>query len=149
MKNSKVMMRLVSMMSAVALVASLGLAGCSSAASSSSADSSASSAAVEDLSIPVTVTVSSPGADEQVTYEGTVNVAEGASVLDVLHATGLEVDEQKSEYGMFVNAVDGLANEGMKGWTYTVNGEQVQTSADKTIVNGDDAVEWSYIDMSA
>lgn len=96
----------------------------------------------------VEVTVSSPDAGDQVSFAGSVDLPADATVLDALKATGLTVDAKDSEYGMFVEAIDGLAGEGMKGWTYTVNGEQVQSSADKRTVVDGDAVEWSYIDMS-
>lgn len=92
--------------------------------------------------------MSSPAADEQVTFAGSVDVPADATVLDALEATGLQVDAQDSQYGMFVNAIDGLAGEGTKGWTYTLNGEQVQTSADKCTVADGDTVEWSYVDMA-
>ncbi len=136
--------------SAALLVAAVGLFGCASGnQQASSADSSAgfsTESTIPQMGIPVKVT--SPGADDQVVYDETVTIGEGATALDVLQATGLELDAQQSEYGMFVNAVDSLANEGMKGWTYTVNGEQPQVSADQTYLNDGDVVEWSYIDMS-
>lgn len=137
--------------SAALLVAAMGLFGCaggeqeSSSAASSSGFSTEST--ISQMEIPVKVT--SPGADGQVTFDETVTIGEGSTALDVLQAAGLELDAEQSEYGMFVNAVNGLANEGMKGWTYTVNGEQPQVSADQTYLEDGDAVEWSYIDMSA
>lgn len=136
--------------SAALLAAAVGLFGCASGGQqASSADSSAgfsTESTIAQIEIPVKVT--SPGADEQVAYDETVTIGEGSTALDVLQATGLELDAQQGDYGMFVNAVDGLANEGMKGWTYTVNGEQVQVPADQTYLNDGDVVEWSYIDMS-
>lgn len=135
--------------SAALLAAAVGLTGCTSEQESSSAGSSSSfstESTIAEIQIPVKVT--SPAAGEQVTFDETITIGEGATVLDALQATGLELDAQSSEYGMFVNAIDGLAGEGMTGWTYTVNGEQVQVSADQTYLEDGDVVEWSYIDMS-
>ena len=136
--------------SAALLTAAVGLFGCASgdqeASSASSSAGFSTESTIAQIEVPVKVT--SPGADGQVAYDEMVTIGEGSTALDVLQATGLELDAQQSEYGMFVNAVDSLANEGMKGWTYTVNGEQVQVSADQTYLNDGDVVEWSYIDMS-
>lgn len=142
--------RLAASAAAAMLVAAMGLFGCSSGQEGSAASSSSSfstESTIAEIAVPVKVT--SPAADGQVTYDETVTIGEGSTALDVLQATGLVLDVQSSEYGMFVNAINDVATEGMKGWTYTVNGEQVQASADQTYLNDGDQVEWSYIDMSA
>ncbi len=147
MKTTK---RLAASAAAAMLVAAMGLFGCSSGQEGSAASSSSSfstESTIAEIAVPVKVT--SPAADDQVTYDETVTIGEGSTALDVLQATGLVLDVQSSEYGMFVNAINDVATEGMKGWTYTVNGEQVQASADQTYLNDGDQVEWSYIDMSA
>lgn len=130
------------------LMLAVGLVGCSPAPSSSDSAASGSGASQPEASV-ASVTVTAPGDDGRTVYAGSVEVAQGMTVLDALQATGLDVMVADSEYGAFVESVDGLANEGMKGWTYTVNGEMVQSSADKAEVAPGDAVEWSYIDMSA
>ncbi len=145
----KMMKRMAACASAMMLVAAVGLFGCTSAQEGSSAESSAqfsTESTIDQIQVPVKVT--SPAGGNAVAYDDTVTIGEGSTALDVLQATGLELDAQNSEYGMFVNAVNGLATEGMKGWTYTVNGDQVQVSADQTYLNDGDVVEWSYIDMS-
>lgn len=143
--------RMVALVSAALLAATMGLAGCSSgeeeASSNSSAANFSTESQIEQVGIPVKVTTHD--GESKVLYDETVTIGEGSTALDVLQATGLELDAQTGDYGMFVNAVDGVANEGMKGWTYTVNGEQVQVSADQAYLNDGDVVEWSYIDMGA
>lgn len=141
---------------AAALLCAAVLGGCASDAPSAASSSSASSAAATSLSsssasateATVDVTVTAPDDEGGTLFAGSIDVAADATVLDALEATGLDVDAQDSEYGMFVNAIGGVAGEGMKGWIYTVNGEQVQSSADKCTLADGDAVEWSYIDMS-
>lgn len=132
---------------AAALVSLAALSGCSSpsATEGSSAPSSSQEAQSSEMSVAVTVT--SPGGNDQVAYAGDLSLPAGATALDALQATGLAVTVTDSEYGAFVEAVEGLANEGMKGWTYTINGEQVQVSAGKAELAAGDAVEWSYIEM--
>lgn len=131
---------------AAALVSLAALTGCSAPAEAPDAASSSASVA-EAPEMIVTMAVTSPGADGQVAYSGELALPAGATALEALQATGLVVTSADSEYGAFVEAVEGLANEGMKGWTYTVNGEQVQASADKTELAPGDSVEWSYIEM--
>lgn len=150
MKN-QLMTRVAVFAATAMLMSAVSLTGC---ASSTEENASAATnlnlpteSRIAQISIPVKV--SSPGADNQVTFDETITIGEGSTALDVLQATGLELDAQQSQYGMFVNAVNGLANEGMKGWTYTVNGEQVQTPADLMYLKDGDRVEWAYIDMGA
>ena len=140
-----------------ALLSGALMTGCASQDSgASSSDSSAaaasspeSSAAASDAAGKVTVTLTSPAADDAVTYEGDADIEDGATVLDVLEGTGLEMVIEDSEYGAYVSSIEGLANEGMLGWVFTVNGQQINVSADQqTLVDGD-SVEWSYIDMAA
>ncbi len=149
--KEQMMKRAAAGLSAALLAAALGLAGCAGSAEENATDAPnlnlPTESRIAQISIPLKVT--SPGADNQVSYDDTITIGEGSTALDVLQATGLELDAQQAEYGMFVNAVDGLANEGMKGWTYTVNGEQVQTPADQMYLKDGDQVTWSYIDMSA
>ena len=69
-------------------------------------------------------------------------------MLDALEQTGLTLDVQDSQYGKFVNSINGLGTEGSKGWIYTVNDEQIQVSADKQELKDGDKLVWSYIDMA-
>ena len=136
---------------ATALLALGLLAGCSSAQESSTSATSSGQATsgqkADPECISVTISVSSPAADNTLSHSDTLTMRADSTVLDALEATGLALDVQDSEYGKFVNSVSGLATEGTKGWTYTVNGEQVQVAADKQQLKADDAIAWSYIDM--
>ena len=108
--------RLAASAAAAMLVAAMGLFGCSSGQEGSAASSSSSfstESTIAEIAVPVKVT--SPAADDQVTYDETVTIGEGSTALDVLQATGLVLDVQSSEYGMFVNAINDVATEGRKG----------------------------------
>lgn len=150
MRASKLMMkRAAAFASAALLVAAMGLAGCASGEQENTANETPNFPTESTITqVEVPVKVANLTGDNEVFYDDTITIGEGSTALDVLQATGLELDAQMGDYGMFVNAVNGLANEGMKGWTYTVNGEQVQVSADQTYLNDGDVVEWNYIDMS-
>ena len=131
---------------AAALLAIGLLTGCSSAQDGSTSTTSGAQKADPEC-ISVTISVSSPAADNTLSHSDTLTMRANSTALDALEATGLALDVQDSEYGKFVNSVSGLATEGTKGWTYTVNGEQVQVAADKQQLKADDTVAWSYIDM--
>ena len=105
-------------------------------------------AAADEQAISVEVVVDSSAADGSVTYTGTVELEDGATVLDALEATGLEAEVQDSEYGAFVNAIDGLATGAFgdaSGWGYDLNGEMVMDSADVATVADGDVVTWTYL----
>lgn len=105
-------------------------------------------AASDEQAISVEVVVDSSAADGSVSYTGTVELEDGATVLDALKATGLETDVQDSQYGAFVNAIDGLTTGAFgdaSGWGYDINGEMVMDSADVATVSDGDVVTWTYL----
>lgn len=68
---------------------------------------------------------------------------EGKTVFDLL-LEHHEVDYKKSDMGVFINAIDGIKNEGGHFWIYSVNGTPGKVSADKAIVSEGDTIEWRY-----
>lgn len=109
---------------------------------------SAAAPAADDAQIAVQVVVDSSAADGSVTYDGTVELDEGATVLDAIKATGLELDIQDSDYGSFVNGIGGLASFDFgdsSGWGYDLNGETVMDSADVATVSDGDVLTWTYL----
>lgn len=138
------------------LVLSLAVGGCTqtvapatgSDAGSAAVQAGSAAATADDAQITVQVTVDSSAADGSVSFDGTVELAEDATVLDALKATGLTLDVQDSEYGAFVNAIDGLATGAFgdaSGWGYDINGEMVMDSADVATVADGDVVAWTYL----
>jgi hypothetical protein len=73
---------------------------------------------------------------------------ERLTALGALDASGLEYtvsDEYYESYGsLFIESIDGLADEGTAGWLYLVNGEQVPVGANVANVTGGDAVTFYY-----
>ena len=147
-----------------ALVLALAVGGCTqtTASTGSAAGSAQGSAAVtvqtgssqvtsaasDEQTVSVQVVVDSSAADGSISYDATIEVEDGATVLDALEATGLALDVQDSEYGAFVNAIDGLATGDAgdaSGWTYDINGEMVMDSADVATVADGDVVTWTYL----
>ena len=139
-------------------IAPLALAGCSSGDNESDGNaataesvqqgSSNDSSSAQESSISVHVIVDSSAADGSVTFDGAVEVHEGATVLDALKETGLALDVQDSQYGAFVNAIGDLAAGeygSASGWIFTVNDESIAESADSYTVSADDTVTWSYL----
>ena len=138
------------------LVLALAVGGCTqtvapatgSDAGSAAAQAGSAAQSADDAQITVQVTVDSSAADGSVSFDGTVELAEDATVLDALKATGLTLDVQDSEYGAFVNAIDGLATGAFgdaSGWGYDINGEMVMDSADVATVSDGDVVAWTYL----
>lgn len=68
---------------------------------------------------------------------------EGKSVFDIL-LEHHEVDYKESEMGVFINAIDGIKNEGGHFWIYLINGAPGKVSADKAEVSEGDTIEWRY-----
>lgn len=135
---------------ALALAAALGagvLAGCSSDQGSSANSGSQDSSQQVPAEGTVTVTVGNIVTDETLA-SGAVELPEGATALDALQALGVEVTVEDSAYGAYVSAINGVASEGMSGWTFAINGEMPSVSAGEAEVQPGDTVEWTYIDMS-
>jgi hypothetical protein len=146
--------RLLAILAAAALVLGISmLGGCgnNNAASSSAAQASASSstAATSETSeqLSVTVSVDLTAADGKV-ETAEVSVPAGATVLEATEATSFELDVQDSQYGKFVNAINGVAtgdHGDQSGWLVAVNGEDLAVSADAQEVKDGDKIEWRYV----
>lgn len=53
-----------------------------------------------------------------------------------------------SEYGKYVEVIDGLANGAYgdaSGWVYTVSGEEAVVACDDYKLEDGDSVQWSYL----
>ena len=111
-------------------------------AASGSADESP-----DEAGLAVEVTVDSSAADGSASFSGTVELPEGANAYDALVATGLDVKASESQYGMYIESVEGLAGGDfgeMSGWTYEVNGEVAMVAADAYDLSDGDVVSWTY-----
>ena len=116
-------------------------------AASGSADESADGSSSDEAGLAVEVTVDSSAADGSASFSGTVELPEGANAYDALVATGLDVKASESQYGMYIESVEGLAGGDfgeMSGWTYEVNGEVAMVAADAYDLSDGDVVSWTY-----
>lgn len=94
----------------------------------------------------ITVSVDVTGNFEDTTVESKseYTVAAGASALDALQATDLDVVVEEGQYGAYVSSIDGLVAEGSNGWIYTVNDESPTVSAGEYKLAEGDKVAWSF-----
>lgn len=72
---------------------------------------------------------------------------QGSTAYDILMQTGLDVDAVSTEYGMYVRAIEGLAEKSAgeaSGWLYEVNGESPMVGASSYILQAGDQVCWKF-----
>lgn len=77
----------------------------------------------------------------------TVSVSSGDTAYSVLKKTGVSVSAVNSEYGIYVEGINGKFefDEGPEsGWLYSVNGSTPNVSASKYSVKKGDKVKWYY-----
>lgn len=67
----------------------------------------------------------------------------GKSVFAIL-LENHKVDYRESDMGVFINAIDGIKNQGGHFWIYSVNGAPGKIAADKAMVSEGDTIEWRY-----
>ena len=77
-----------------------------------------------------------------------VEVEKGGSVYDALKNTGAIVSAESTAYGLYVEGINGVfaGDEGKySGWTYTVNGAEVNEYCSNCEVNEGDTICWTYV----
>ena len=119
-----------------------------SGSSSSSGGSSSSQGSEETDTVTVSVSVSSSAADGRVSGSACPTFEKGATAYDALCATGLSVASKNSQYGIYVSAIDGLAEfeyGGSSGWMYSVNGSAPDVSCGKYVLKDGDRISWYYV----
>ncbi len=78
----------------------------------------------------------------------TVQLAEGATVYDALKATGVAMNAQNTQYGIYVSSIGGLAEKehgSSSGWMYSVNGVTPMTACSNYKLSNGDKVVWYYV----
>ena len=131
-----------------ALALAVGLAACGTAPATDGADGSGTDTAQEQqAAIAVTVEIDAT-AGEGETTTASVELPEGANVYDALVATGADVNASDSDYGMYVQGIDGLAGGDfgdMSGWMFEVNGEMAEVGCSQYELSDGDVVTWTYV----
>lgn len=131
-----------------ALALAVGLAACGTAPATDGADGSGTDAAQEQqATIEVTVEIdATAGEGEKTSTE--VELPEGSTAYDALVAAADDVNASDSEYGMYVQGVNGLAGGDfgdMSGWMFEVNGEMAEVAASELELASGDVVTWLYV----
>lgn len=133
--------RLVGGVAACALALAVAACGAAPAASGDVSDA-------EDWSaIAVTVEIDATAGEGEAT-SAEVELDEGATVYDALVATGVDVNASDSDYGMYVQGIDGLAGGDfgdMSGWMFEVNGEMAEVGCSQYELSDGDVVTWTYV----
>lgn len=133
---------------AAAFALALTLAACGSAPATTSDSSNGSDAAQEQqAALAVTVEIDATAADGEKTTTD-VELPEGATAYDALVATDADVNAQDSDYGMYVQGINGLAagdHGDMSGWMYSVNGETAEVGCSEYKLSSGDVVTWTYV----
>lgn len=131
-----------------ALALAVGLAACGAApATDGSADSGTDSAQEQQAAIAVTVEIDATAGEGEKTTEE-VELPEGATAYDALVAAADDVNASDSEYGMYVQGINGLAGGDfgdMSGWMFEVNGEMAEVAASEYELEPGDVVTWLYV----
>ena len=139
-----------SKVTAVLLAVFLCVSLCALPACSASGETAATDTTNESSvsSITVTMQVNLDAVDTAQTVSKQVAVPEGATVLDVLNASEIAFSAEDSSYGMYVTAIDGVAqgeHGAQSGWMYTINGEYPTESIDVVVVSADDQLVFTYV----
>jgi hypothetical protein len=68
----------------------------------------------------------------------------GLTALGALDASGISYVTSSWSYGYLVNSIEGLANSGMSGWMYTVNGSSPGVGSDQYEIENNDKIIFYY-----
>jgi hypothetical protein len=68
----------------------------------------------------------------------------GLTVMGALDASGVFYETSKWSYGYLVDSIEGLANSGLSGWMFTVNGVSPGVGADQYEIKDDDEIIFYY-----
>ena len=132
---------------AAALALALTVAACGGAPAAGSGDATANAGQEQQATIEVTVEIdATAGEGELSSYD--VELAEGSTVYDALVATDADVNASDSDYGMYVQGINGLAGGDfgdMSGWMFEVNGEMAEVGCSQLEVADGDVITWIYV----
>lgn len=125
----------------VLAVASLGFIGCAQTVTTTNTPPAAT-----PVSDNVTVKINYGDSKAAGTY--TVAYTDGLTAFDALTKAATEaggtVEAKDSQYGKYIQAVNGVKEDGTKFWLFSVNGVPAQQSADATTLKVGDSVEFNF-----
>lgn len=130
--------------------ASGGSGGGSGSGATPQANGKGGSASGGDVASAVSVTVDGSAAGGS-SYTRSVSWSQGMTAYDALVASGANVNSRGTMYGVYVSAIDGLAefdHGGQSGWVYSVNGSEPGYTAGKYVLSAGDSVVWTYVNVT-
>lgn len=87
------------------------------------------------------------GSGKSVFYDA-VKIQNGETAYSLLvkkmNETNISVQTKSYDYGTMVESVNGVASSQTYFWSYLVNGQMGNVSADKYVLSPNDKVEWKY-----
>ncbi|WP_346348396.1 DUF4430 domain-containing protein [Olsenella intestinalis] len=78
----------------------------------------------------------------------TVTLERGATAYDALLASGVSVSARPTGFGIYVDAINGVAEKQAgptSGWVYTVNGGRVNVACSSYEMGDGDYLSWTYV----
>jgi hypothetical protein len=123
-----------------------GLSGCQTVTNGTATSQPAASVTA---AAPATVKLNYGTAKEAGTFA--VEAKDSMTAFDALTqaaaAHGFEIQSTDSQYGKYIQAINGVKEDGKNFWFFSVNGESAQQSADATLVKAGDSIEFNFQGM--
>lgn len=98
-----------------------------------------------------TITVEINYADQKAAGVFPATYHEGLTAFDALTKVAADasfaVEASDSQYGKYIQAINGVKEDGTNFWLFSVNDEMAQQSADSTILNPGDSVTFNFGSM--
>lgn len=101
----------------------------------------------ESNEITITVEVTGSGYAD-VSGGGKFTLKKDSNAYDALKACGLSINASTTQYGIYVSAIEGLAEKEhgpTSGWLYSVNGVTPGTACSNYKLSDGDVVKWFYV----
>ena len=93
---------------------------------------------VNNSNLDSVLITATPAASNKVSYD----CSKGKSVFELLKKTDPNVSYSKSNYGVFVTAINGIKQGNGRYWLFSVDGKEATVSADTYICQGNETVDW-------
>lgn len=123
---------------------SAGTQAATSTAQQAPSDADGDSAELVTVHLKVDATEHGDG----VVFDSDVQVPGGATVEEVMQASGLEiVDKSTLGMGSYISSINGIKEKDIKstsGWIFSVNGTKSSVSCNRVTVTAGDQIEWNW-----
>lgn len=120
-----------------------------SGAHSSQEDQAPSQSPAPSTAMSVSISID-PGETGIAGGSAQLTLSAGSTVYDALMACGVSVNAQQTAMGVYVAAINGLAEKDYgptSGWTYLVNGSMPQHACNFHELHDGDSIVWRYVNV--